>query len=694
MRLFPRTLLIIALTLLLLVLLVNTVVLGVVGEQLNNLEEKNLSKSMDRVEYLIQRGSIHQLAVLKDNAHWTDIYDYVQHPAGGFLAAYFVTGTFEYMNLNYIMLYNKNGTLVDSEGYDFETREIIDIPASLTDYVIANPSLLVFNGLDDYHQVISRVDDQVMLISTAPVLTTEETGPVMGSLLMCLVMDSRDIADLAEMGNVSLDARTAFDPDLPLDYRDAMGDPGLLSTNRSFHIMNEDTVAMYAPIRDSSGNLVMLLKVTDDRAIYAEGLAAFQYVNAILIIVLAADGIVLLYLLTLYVIRPVSGLNREMRSIGGSGNLSARVPPPKRNDEIAQLSGAFNEMMGQLELKDQGLKESQQRYRDLVETSPDWIWQTDKNWRITYSNAVVIDNLGISLDELKDMTLFDLMEGAERTEIEMRFGSLKDERKPLRGEVMNIRAKDGRKLLFEMNAQPIIDANGAWQGYNGMARDITDRIKNEKALEKSNKQLTLLSSITRHDILNQATILSGYSELLRESIDSPELVQYLDRQQKAIDTVVRQIKFTAIYQQLGTQDPIWHDLTRMLESILRQLDLRDMRVSMDILPVEILADPILERAFYNLFDNVLRHSEADELKITTATNNGDLLIMFGDNGIGVPEDRKERIFNRGFGQNSGLGLFLVREVLGTTDIKIVENGIAGSGASFEIRVNPDHWRHK
>lgn len=691
MRLFPRTLIIVALTLILLILFINTVVLGVVGHQLNRLEETNITQSMERIDSLIVRASEVQLAELKDNAHWDDIYNYVQHPTDGFIAAYFVSGTFHYMNLNYVLLFGLNGTMVDGGAYDFNTMALTDVPSDLTDYVRDNPYLLQFDGLDDSHQVISRIGDRVVMLGTCPVLTTEETGPTMGSLLMGRVFDDTEIIDLAKDGDVVLEAVEAFDPDMPSDYLTALADPALLGSNRSFQV-DSDTITMFAPLRDSNGSLVMLMKITTDRAIYTQGMATFQYVNLTVILVLVADGSILLFLLTRYVIKPVSSLNKEMRNIGGSGDLSARVAPLGHDDEIAQLSGAFNEMMGQLELKDRGLKESEQRYRDLVETSTDWIWQTDPNWRIKYSNAIAIDQLGIGPDELRKMSLFDLMEGAERSEIEMRFAGMKDERAPIRSLVLNIRTKDGRKLLYEMNAQPIFDESGTWQGYYGMARDITERVRNEEALEKSNKQLTLLSSITRHDILNQATILSGYAELLREKIDDPELVQHLDKQQKAIDTVARQIKFTAIYQQLGTQEPIWHDVKKIIESALRQLDMREMDVVIDVMAVEVLADPILERAFYNLFDNVLRHSGADRLNISTLVQGEDLLILFQDNGKGVLADRKERIFSRGFGQNSGLGLFLVREVLDATDIKIVENGTPGAGARFEIRVGAGHWR--
>ena len=63
-----------------------------------------------------------------------------------------------------------------------------------------------------------------------------------------------------------------------------------------------------------------------------------------------------------------------------------------------------------------------------------------------------------------------------------------------------------------------------------------------------------------------------------------------------------------------------------------------------------------------------------------------------DDGDGVHAGEKERLFNRGFGKNTGLGLFLSREILSITGITITENGVPGKGARFEITVPKGAWR--
>lgn len=70
----------------------------------------------------------------------------------------------------------------------------------------------------------------------------------------------------------------------------------------------------------------------------------------------------------------------------------------------------------------------------------------------------------------------------------------------------------------------------------------------------------------------------------------------------------------------------------------------------------------------------------------------DTKIVWEDNGTGIPDEEKEQIFHRGYGKNTGLCLFLVREILSITGMMITETGSFGTGARFEIRVPPEKVR--
>ena len=129
---------------------------------------------------------------------------------------------------------------------------------------------------------------------------------------------------------------------------------------------------------------------------------------------------------------------------------------------------------------------------------------------------------------------------------------------------------------------------------------------------------------------------------------------------------------------------------RSLESLLSTISF-----SVSGPKVEIFVDQMLEKVLYNLVENSLRHGErVTEIRITMETDGDELLIIYTDNGIGVAEAEKDLIFKKGHGKNTGLGLFLIREILDLTRISIRENGIPGEGVRFEMRVPRDGWRLK
>ena len=113
----------------------------------------------------------------------------------------------------------------------------------------------------------------------------------------------------------------------------------------------------------------------------------------------------------------------------------------------------------------------------------------------------------------------------------------------------------------------------------------------------------------------------------------------------------------------------------------------------DVGGVEVYGDPILERIFFNLLDNTLRHGRhATTIRVYARECPDGLDIFWEDDGIGIPVQEKEKIFQRGYGKNTGLGLFLAREILSITGIAISETGEPGRGARFEMKVPHGEYR--
>jgi signal transduction histidine kinase len=243
---------------------------------------------------------------------------------------------------------------------------------------------------------------------------------------------------------------------------------------------------------------------------------------------------------------------------------------------------------------------------------------------------------------------------------------------------------EGHEMFIEIRPARITGTDGTLKGFQGVAADITGRKRTEKALRQANRQLNLLSSVTRHDVLNNISIILGFLALTSTNVDDPQMAGYLKEIESATKAIRSQIEFTRVYQDLGTHEPQWIEL----DSVILHL-LVPATVTLDVDPggYQVYADPMFEKVFQNLLDNSIRHGEhVTSIQVSHYKTGGELVIVWEDNGTGIPAPVKEKIFERGFGDNTGFGLFLIREILMMTGMAIRENGEPGKGARFEITV--------
>jgi len=338
---------------------------------------------------------------------------------------------------------------------------------------------------------------------------------------------------------------------------------------------------------------------------------------------------------------------------------------------------------------------SERRYRDLFNTASDQIIVhqivSKKPGKILEANDVACDALQYSRDELRTMTVNDLLspvspdEDTKMIEDIKRSGHVTFEREGVR--------KDGTLIPIEINAH-IFEDNGNMQAIS-IARDISERKKAENALIMINTKLNLLGSITRHDIINQVTAAEMFVDIIEmedEFLPGSKSAEDLQMVARALKTIERQIVFTRDYQDLGINAPNWQNVGLLIDERTAILS-EKLAVRNEVKNLEIYADPLFEKVVYNLFDNAIRHGKTiATLSFMSEEASGALKLICEDDGVGVPADVKEKIFNRQYFQHTGLGLFLSREILSITGMTISETGIPGKGARFEILVPEGMWR--
>ncbi|MFA4859363.1 PAS domain S-box protein [Methanoregula sp.] len=381
-------------------------------------------------------------------------------------------------------------------------------------------------------------------------------------------------------------------------------------------------------------------------------------------------------------------INVNLRKDGGIVILETSGTPIL-DDEGALLGyrGTDLDITSRKKAEDELVK-NEAMFRQLVQQLQDSVIIISYGGTILFGNPSAYNLVGYPVSDTIIET--DLSRFVDKATFEQVMSDLKDiaAGNPLR--VAEYR------IITAANTSRWVEASGTRINYQGKdaimvaIRDVTERRHAREELVMINKKLELLSSITRHDIINKVTVILGNLRTARKTMSEPEIVALLDKLESAAKSIRSQTEFTRIYQILGSHEPRWQSINDILpvKSIPPEI-----HAEFPTAKIEIFADPMLEKVFYNLLDNSIKHGgHVTEIRLFPELVPEGIRIIWQDNGSGIPAGDKEYIFERGFGNNSGLGLFLSREILAITGIGIKETGTFLNGARFEITIPADHAR--
>ncbi len=252
---------------------------------------------------------------------------------------------------------------------------------------------------------------------------------------------------------------------------------------------------------------------------------------------------------------------------------------------------------------------------------------------------------------------------------------------------MDLIRKEGSIVSTEMVTTLLAGPDRRVTAILGVSRDCTDRKRAEDALLHANRQLQLLSSITRHDILNKISVLRGYLDLAGETATNPAMVEMIGKISSIAATINNQIECTQRLREPRLPENPVQPLRRPPYGQVPEIHVRVRSTESRSLAID------APKVFSNLLDNVIRHGgRVTRIRVRAERTGNGLTIVWEDDGVGIPSAEKTLIFERGYGKNTGLGLFLVREILTVTGISIREAGKPGEGARFEILVPTAMYR--
>jgi len=246
---------------------------------------------------------------------------------------------------------------------------------------------------------------------------------------------------------------------------------------------------------------------------------------------------------------------------------------------------------------------------------------------------------------------------------------------------MKAKRRDGSVTSLIVNRAPIFDDNGEFIGVTSVATDISEqkRLETElsasvdallssiKKVQELNEKLHVVGSLTRHDVRNKLSIVTGNAFLLRKKLGSSvDIVNKLKMIERACKDTEEILEFAKTYEQLGAEELNYVDVEKTLhEAMMLFSSSLNIEVINDCQGLAVLADSFLRQMFYNLIDNSAKHGKkATRIRIYyEKSEQGQLKIICKDDGVGVPLVNKPQLFQEGFSTNgtSGYGLFLIKK---------------------------------
>ena len=394
---------------------------------------------------------------------------------------------------------------------------------------------------------------------------------------------------------------------------------------------------------------------------------------------------------------------------------------------VGQKTRALSRELEERRRAEESLRVSEENYRRILETMQDTYYRADAG-----GNLVMLSRSGAALlgyDTVAELTGKNIArdlyaDPADRTALldaMQRDGFVHDYE-------IRFRQKNGNIITVSTNSHVLSGPDGSPAGVEGTFRDITRRKTDEEALLRKNEEVTVaneeltaieqeltenyenlrrsrqaldlarnklnvLNTITFQDLQTGIFTCNGFLQLAIDDACDGKQKEYLTKLMRIVGTMENSLRFAKQYQSLGIAPPGWQNVAQTFLLGISHTDNSPLARHTEVQDLEIYADPLLENVFFFLMENVLRHGRtATEVRLAYEIRGEELVLIFSDNGAGIPAAMKEKIFGHKNGENVGLGLFLSREILGVTGITIRENGVEGEGARFEMVVPKDGFR--
>jgi PAS domain S-box-containing protein len=355
------------------------------------------------------------------------------------------------------------------------------------------------------------------------------------------------------------------------------------------------------------------------------------------------------------------------------------------------LQGVFRDVTENKKVQN-ALLVSEEKYRETIQNANIGVVAYRSDGEITILNPTMQKMTGYTIEEIPRLSQwFEKLfpNEMERQKIkDIWFKKLTDVGEVKEGQATII-TKQGEERIFLFDGFRLLSGD-----FIAFARDITDRVKAEEALNVVMDQLVLVNeklgvvgSLTRHDVGNKLMAAKSNLYLLKKRIgDNPDLAKYLDGIDCALASSSEIFEFSRLYERIGVEKASKENVFDCFNQAVSLIpNLNNLEVVNECQGLVVVADSLLKQLLYNFIDNSIKHGgKVTQIRLHYSKDGDELKLFYEDNGVGIPEANKSRLFDSGFttGNGSGLGLYLIKKMMDVYGWTITENGEPGKGAKF------------
>jgi len=226
-----------------------------------------------------------------------------------------------------------------------------------------------------------------------------------------------------------------------------------------------------------------------------------------------------------------------------------------------------------------------------------------------------------------------------------------------------------------------------------MAIDITDLKSAEEKLRQTNLKLNILGDVTRHDTLNKLATIQLYLDLMRNTCKDSALLQCIEKIADASSFIKEQFEFISDYQKIGVKSPEWINVRTEFDNAVKGFAMGNISIRNELADMDVYADPMLGKVFYNLIENSLKHGRTvTEIAIRGEELEEGYRILYEDNGVGIPPEQRPMIFKARVGEKSGFGMYLAAQICAITGLSIRLQEGSYAGTRVELIIPPGKFR--